>query len=81
MAKFDPSFLGLRGIQEELKSIYRGYGVTAMRRELTSDLAVDHSFYIYVIDQDGRWRLLLRYSTPIEDVASDVRYLVRNEGT
>lgn len=46
MAKFDPSFLGLRGTQEELKSIYRDYGVTAMRRELTSDLSVDHSSYI-----------------------------------
>ncbi|KPV54734.1 electron transporter SenC [Kouleothrix aurantiaca] len=80
MAKFDPSFLGLRGSQEELKAIYRAYGVTAIRRELTSDLSVDHSSYIYVIDQSGRWRLLLRYGTPIEDVASDIRYLVRNEG-
>lgn len=35
----------------------------------------------YVIDQSGRWRLLLRYGTLIEDIASDVRYLVRNEGT
>jgi protein SCO1 len=43
MVKFDPSFLGLRGTQKELKSIYRAYGVTAMRRELTSSLSVDHS--------------------------------------
>jgi protein SCO1 len=81
MAKIDPSSLGLRGTQEELKLIYRAYGVTAMRRGLTSDLSVDHSSYTYVIDQSGRWRLLLRSGTPIEDVISDIRYLVRNEGT
>ena len=80
---FDPSFIGLHGTQEQLDQIYTAYGVTAIRRELSDSAlkyTMDHSASIYVIDKGQQWRAQLMYGSAIDDIVSDVRYVMRLGG-
>lgn len=77
---FDRTFIGLRGTPTELAPIMKAYGVTAIRRELPSSAlgyTIDHSSFVYVIDQSGKWRALFNHGAAIDDMVSDLRYLVR----
>lgn len=86
LAKFDPTFIGLRGEAEELNRVYKAYGVTAIHKEAHATTeahgsghndAVIHSDYIYVIDTAGRWREVFQTGDSVADITSDMRYLVR----
>ena len=59
---FDPSFIGVRGTPEEIKTVADAYGVQFKKTPLPNSAlgyAVDHSAFIYVIDRSGRLRELL----------------------
>lgn len=80
---FDPTFIGVRGSETELAPVVKDYGVTYMRRDLPGSAlgyTIDHSTFIYVIDAAGRWRLLFTHGMPVDDIVSDLRYLVRRGG-
>ncbi|MCU0490392.1 MAG: SCO family protein [Chloroflexaceae bacterium] len=80
---FDPTFVGLRGSQVELEPIYKAYRVQVVRTELPNSAfkyAMDHSMFIYVIDQAGRLRERFVHGATIEDMTNDVRHLVRTGG-
>lgn len=77
---FHPSFLGLSGPRPAIEQAMRDYGVTAVRREMPGSAlgyTIDHSTFIYVIDRAGRWRQLFSYGSAPEDIAKDVRALLR----
>lgn len=77
---FDPTFIGLHGTQAELDPILKAYGVMATRRDIPNsamEYTMDHSAFVYVIDAEGRWRVLFAQGSKTEDITSDVRYLVR----
>ncbi|MGQ9482621.1 SCO family protein [Chloroflexus sp.] len=81
LAAFNPTFLGLNGDRTVLEQVYKNYGVTAIKRELPNSglgYTIDHSGYIYAIDQVGNWRLLWAHGTPVDDIVSDVQALLRN---
>ncbi|WP_322820524.1 SCO family protein [Chloroflexus sp.] len=81
LAAFNPTFLGLNGDRTVLEQVYKDYGVTVIKRELPNSglgYTIDHSGYIYAIDQAGNWRLLWAYGTPVDDIVSDVQALLRN---
>ena len=81
---FDESFIGLSGTQEELDPVIKAYGVTAMRRDLPGsalEYTMDHSAFLYVIDQAGQWRLVFSPDASVSDIASDVRHLIRTGGS
>jgi protein SCO1/2 len=81
VSTFDPTFIGLRGEGATLDQVLKDYGVTAIRRELpnsASAYTMDHSAFVYVIDQQGYWRALFSPGSTMEDMLNDVRYLVRN---
>ncbi|MGQ9550194.1 MAG: SCO family protein [Roseiflexus sp.] len=83
LSAFDPTFIGLRGSEAELSPVMQDYGVTSIRRELPDSAlkyTIDHSTFIYVIDAAGRWRLLFIHGMPVDDIVSDLRYLVRQGG-
>lgn len=80
VTRFDPTFLGLTGTQEQLEAAQKAYGVTAIRRDLPSSAlkyTIDHSGYIYVIDRAGRWRSFFHVGSSVEDMVSDLRFLAR----
>lgn len=81
LASFNPTFLGLNGDRAILEQAYKDYGVTVIRRDLPNSglgYTIDHSGYIYAIDQIGNWRLLWAHGTPVDDIVSDVQALLRN---
>ncbi len=81
LAAFNPTFLGLNGDRAVLEQVYKNYGVTVIKRELPNSglgYTIDHSGYIYAIDQAGNWRLLWAHGTPVDDIVSDVQALLRN---
>lgn len=81
MAKFDTSAVGLTGEQMALAPVYKAYGVSATEQEhdhTSAEAMVEHSGYVYVIDRDGKWREVFDVGTPVEDIVSDVQYLVRS---
>lgn len=80
VTKFDPTFIGLTGTETELKPIWKAYGVTRIDNhaaDVQHNSMVTHSGYLYVIDQAGRWRLVLSTDDPVPAVANDLRQLIR----
>ncbi|MEN9936907.1 MAG: hypothetical protein RLZZ387_3486 [Chloroflexota bacterium] len=82
--RFDPSFIGLTGTQEELDAAIKGYGVMSMRRDMPESAlkyTIDHSAFLYVIDQAGNWRLVFSPDATVADIASDVGHLIKTGGS
>ncbi len=78
-SRFNPTFLGLSGTQEELEPIWQGYSI--FRAEVDSDSAmgviIDHTARLYLIDPEGNLRLSYAYATPVEDIVHDIELLLR----
>jgi protein SCO1/2 len=77
---FDATFVGLTGTAEQLAGVQEAYGVTAEKRSVSGTTAaylIDHSAFIYVIDAEGRLRLMFPFGTPIEDMVHDIQLLLR----
>ncbi|WKZ42183.1 MAG: SCO family protein [Anaerolineales bacterium] len=77
--RFNPSFLGLSGTQDELEPIWSGYGVFREVVEGTSETnyIINHTARVTLIDQDGNMRLTYGFQTPPEDIAHDIRILLK----
>jgi protein SCO1/2 len=77
--RFNPSFLGLSGTQDELEPIWNGYGVFREVVEGTSETnyIINHTARVTLIDQDGNMRLTYGFQTPPEDIAHDIRILLK----
>ncbi len=79
--KFDPTFIGIPGTKAQLEPIWKDYGVAVgipAGQNMSGNYTVTHSSYIYLIDQQGRMRLLYDYGTPSTYIEQDIRYLLRN---
>ena len=70
LKKFDPSYLGIPGTQDQLMTIWNEYGVTVL------DGGETHSSFTYVIDKGGKLRLTFDPETTPEDIASDLKILL-----
>ena len=79
LSHFDPSFLGLTGTEEEVLAAATPLGIyfSAHEGSAASGYLVDHTTTVLVIDKAGYLRLLYGFETPGEDIAADMRYLVR----
>lgn len=76
---FDPAFIGLSGSEAQLEPVWQDYGVY---RAITgshhdANYAVDHSTRIYLIDTSNHLRATYAYGTPVQDLADDIRYLLK----
>jgi protein SCO1/2 len=77
---FDPTFIGLTGSDEQLAQVWKVYGVSAEKQVVSGTAAaylIAHSAYVYVIDQDGRLRVLFPFGMSIEAMADDIMQLLR----
>lgn len=78
-ALFNPSFIGLTGELDQLEPIWRDYGVFWERVDDTNSAAgylINHSSRLYLINQQGDLHLTYSFGTPMEDILSDVQYLL-----
>ncbi|HEV3008223.1 MAG TPA: SCO family protein [Burkholderiales bacterium] len=74
---FDPRFLGLRGDLEATKKVAAEFKIYFAKRKTGDSYNVDHSAQSYVIDPQGRLRLLVRHDRIAQDLAADLRALLR----
>ncbi|MBC7877046.1 MAG: SCO family protein [Anaerolineales bacterium] len=79
VARFNPSFIGLSGSQEELEKIWQAYGV--FREIVEGDSAmgyiVNHTARTTLIDTTGSLRLSYGFETPVEDIVNDLELLLK----
>lgn len=78
-AAFDPRIAGVTGTEEELQPIWQAYGVYREIRQggTAAGYLVDHSARVYLIDPEGFLRATYPFGTPVEDLLSDVRFLLK----
>jgi len=74
---FDPRFLGLRGDLAATQRAAKEFKIYFEKRKSGDGYSVDHSGQSYVIDPQGRLRLLVRPERIAEDLAPDLRTLLR----
>lgn len=77
---FDPRFLGLYGDLEATRRAAKEFKVYFEKRSGKSpgDYSVDHSAQSYVLDPQGRLRLFVRHDRIAEDLAPDLRMLLKS---
>ena len=74
---FDPRFLGLRGDLAATRKVASEFKIYFEKRKQGESYTVDHSAQTYVIDAQGRLRLLVRHDRITQDLAADLRTLLR----
>ncbi|MBN1305427.1 MAG: SCO family protein [Anaerolineales bacterium] len=80
VSAFDPAFLGLVDSLETLEPIYQAYGVFREINTSSGSAAgylVTHTARVYLVDTDGNLRLTYSFGTPPEDIAHDIRILLK----
>ena len=75
---FDPRFLGLYGDLEATRRTAKDFKVYFEKRKSGESYTVDHSAQTYVIDPQGRLRLFVRHERIGQDLADDLRTLLRS---
>lgn len=78
--QFHPSFVGLTGTDDEIASVAIPLGIYYEAHEGTpaSGYLIDHTATVAVIDKAGYLRLIYPFDTAGEDIAQDMRYLIRD---
>ncbi len=80
LSLFHPDFIGLTGTMEEMERVYQAYHIY---REQVADSGsavgylVNHTSATLAIDPQGRWRITYSFGTPADDIAHDIRGLLR----
>ena len=74
---FDPRFLGLYGDIPATQRAAKEFKIYFEKRKSGDGYSVDHSGQSYVIDPQGRLRLLVRHDRIGQDLADDLRALLK----
>jgi protein SCO1 len=79
-ARFSPGFLGLTGTSMQIDSLKSAWNIAAFRdggaADTTSTYTVSHPSQVFVIDTDGKLRLMQRPGLTTTQVAADIRALL-----
>jgi protein SCO1 len=76
---FDPRFLGLRGDVAATQRAAKEFKVYFEKRKSGDSYSVDHSGQSYVIDPQGRLRLLVRPERIGADLADDLKTVLKEK--
>jgi protein SCO1/2 len=74
---FDPRFVALRGDDAATQRVAKDFKIYYEKRKQGATYTVDHSAQAYVLDAQGRLRLLVRHDRIGKDLAPDLRALLR----
>jgi protein SCO1 len=77
VSAFDPRFLGLRGDLDATKKVAAEFKIYFEKAKTGASYTVNHSTQSYVIDPRGRLRLLVRHDRIAQDLAPDLRTVLR----
>jgi protein SCO1/2 len=76
---FDPRFVAMRGDLEATRKVAQEFKVYFEKRKQGESYTVDHSAQSYVIDPQGKLRLLVRHDRIPQDLAHDLRALLSRQ--
>jgi protein SCO1 len=76
---FDPRFIALRGDPAATQRVAKDFKIFFEKRKQGDTYTVDHSSQSYVIDPQGRLRLLVRPDRLAADLPDDLRTLLREK--
>ena len=76
---FDPGFLALRGDLAATQRVAKDFKIYFEKRKQGESYTIDHSSQLYVMDRQGRLRLLVRHDRIGNDLASDLRTLLQEK--
>jgi protein SCO1/2 len=76
---FDPQFIGLTGSPEQIEQVKQSYGVYSENNpaDEQGNYLVDHTARIYLIDQQGNWRLTYPFGMETGQIVSDLQHLLQ----
>ena len=76
---FHPNIIGVTGTQSELQKISAEYRASYEKADIasSSEYAVNHSGYVYVIDPTGKVRDLLTFQSSADEIAASIRAAMR----
>lgn len=74
-AAFHPGFLGLTGTRQQIDALAASFYVAHVKVGPQENYTIDHSAVTYVIDPQGRLRMIGRMDTPIDDYVHDIRLM------
>ncbi len=77
---FDARFLGLRGDAAATQRVAQEFKIYYEKRKTGDSYSVDHSSQTYVIDPQGRLRLLVRPDRIAADLPADLKTLLGETG-
>lgn len=76
---FDPAFIGLQGEEATLRKIGRDFGLFWEKQPPAADGSydVEHSSAAYMLDPEGRLKIVYSYGTPYSTFVRDLRALLK----
>ena len=80
LSGFGPNFVGLTGTADSIRKAAETFKVFFQKKPLPGgDYTMDHSALIYILDTQGRARLMSVDSRPSADIAHDILQLLRDD--
>ena len=78
MGNFDPSFIALRGSDEQTAQIAKDFKIYFKKvdGQTPASYTMDHTAGDYIFDPQGRLRLYNRYGTSVDTLAKDIELLL-----
>ena len=76
--KFDPSFIGLRGTTAQTDAAVSSFHASYQINERHGEIEVDHTASTYLIDEQGKTRVVTPYDESARALADDVLVLLHN---
>src|SRR3954453_11112696 len=74
---FDPRFIALRGDLAATQRVAKEFKIYFEKRKQGDSYTIDHSAQSYVIDPQGRLRLLVRHDRLVQDLPDDLRVILK----
>jgi len=77
---YDKSITGLTGKPRSIKALENEFGILTRKFQGKSAFAytLEHSVFIYLLDEQGRLRVMYPASTPVNAIISDIELLRKN---
>ena len=76
---FDPRFLGMYGDMEATRRVAKDFKIYFEKRKTGDTYSVDHSGQSYIIDPQGRLRLLVRHDRILTDLPADLKAVLNEK--
>lgn len=79
MGHFYPSFIGITGEKEQIDEITSLYGVFYQKTDGSdaTGYLIDHTATLMVLDREGYLKLVFPFGVTSEEIADDLKYMIR----